>query len=253
MTRQGSGLSKLFVGVDYGTTYSGRSSLTSATISLPSYADHVPGIAYALSGQTNAENVKVITAYPEGGAGGTDGSNEYIVKVPSRIAYHAENEGKRNFPVGRDAWGYEVEAGFKSYSWIKLLLDSKATATDFDDPILQKEQDSVGGSIMTLPEGKTAIDVTTDYLTNLYRHCIAEINKTDIKTVLPVTPIEFWFTHPATWSDEAKAATKQAAERAGFTSRKGDTITLIPEPEAGAIAALRSSKDSILGLKAGFQ
>ena len=196
--------------------------------------------------------MRIITTWPQGGAGGTEGSNETLFKVPSRIAYRVENEKKRNFPPSRDAWGYEVEAGYRSHSWTKLLLDVKANPTAFDDPSLQFGKDNLGVPIMTLPEGKTAINVTTDYLKMLYDHCITEISKHFSKTVFEITPIEFWFTHPATWSEEAKNATKQAAMAAGFGSRKNDRINLIQEPEAAAIASLRSSPDDLHGIKVRF-
>lgn len=34
--------------------------------------------------------------------------------------------------------------------------------------------------------------------------------------MIKMTPIEFWLTVPATWSDKAKSATKDAATRAEF-------------------------------------
>lgn len=191
------------------------------------------------------DKVTVITKWPEGGTGSLDGGNEYLVKVPSRIAYLAENEGKRNFPTDRDAWGYEVQPAYISYSWTKLLLDKKTIPTRFDDPLLHPKNDRDGDSIMTLPAGKTALEVTTDYLTILYKHFIEEIRRPFQSAVFDVTPMEFWFTHPATWSDRAKDATKQAALAAGFSSRTGDSFNLIPEPEAAAIAALRSSQSTL--------
>jgi hypothetical protein len=55
------------------------------------------------------------------------------------------------------------------------------------------------------------------------------------------TPMDCWLTLLATWSDRAKAATKDAAERAGFGSRKalGDRLFTIMEPEAAALTALK--------------
>lgn len=43
----------------------------------------------------------------------------------------------------------------------------------------------------------------------------------------------------AIWSDAAKAATRSAAHEAGFGSRPGDEIFMVPEPEAAAIATLK--------------
>lgn len=65
-----------------------------------------------------------------------------------------------------------------------------------------------------------------------------------------MTPLEFWFTVPAIWSDGGRNATLDAARRAGFAkdnSRPYDTINLILEPEAAAITALKKSSGTGLG------
>jgi hypothetical protein len=69
----------------------------------------------------------------------------------------------------------------------------------------------------------------------------AIVEKLGGSDILKITPMEFWLTVPAIWSDEAKAATRAAAKAAGFGSRPGDEINLIPEPEAAAHLALKSS------------
>jgi molecular chaperone DnaK (HSP70) len=63
------------------------------------------------------------------------------------------------------------------------------------------------------------------------------------KDLLNVTPIEFWFTMPAIWSDEAQHATRTAAMCAGFGTRSGDSVKMITEPEAAALAAFKTTKD----------
>ncbi|KAG4415113.1 hypothetical protein IFR04_011750 [Cadophora malorum] len=72
---------------------------------------------------------------------------------------------------------------------------------------------------------------------------------TDI--VYESTPMECWVTLPAIWSEEAKVATLEAAKKAGFSSRPGDEIFTIAEPEAAAIATLKmySHTDSFNKLK----
>jgi molecular chaperone DnaK (HSP70) len=51
--------------------------------------------------------------------------------------------------------------------------------------------------------------------------------------------MEFWFTVPAIWSDQAKSATLTAAANAGFGCGSNDRISLIPEPEAAGVATLK--------------
>ena len=66
------------------------------------------------------------------------------------------------------------------------------------------------------------------------------------------TPIQFVLTTPVIWSHDAQNATCQAAKDAGFTSRVGDTLTMVSEPEAVASYCLkqiyheRSNSDSPL-------
>jgi molecular chaperone DnaK (HSP70) len=128
----------------------------------------------------------------------------------------------------------------KSYSWTKLLLDKGADATEFDDPDLQDLVKSQGDGLMKLPFHKTPTDVAGDYLWELSKYFMKELEKRISPEILRVTPIEFWFTVPAMWSDKAKDATKQAALKAKFASRPGDKIYMIPEPEAAAVAVLKS-------------
>lgn len=114
---------------------------------------------------------------------------------------------------------------------MKLLLDGDTKITEFDDA-------SLGQGVLKLPIGKTATDVCADYLTGIYAYTISELERIWGDGMIKLTPIEFWLTVPATWSDKAKSATKDAATRAGFGTRIGDSIFMITEPEAAAVASL---------------
>ncbi|KAJ0417519.1 hypothetical protein BJY00DRAFT_325500 [Aspergillus carlsbadensis] len=164
---------------------------------------------------------------------------ETVLKTPSRIAYAAENGG-------RERWGYQVEPGMVAQSWTKLLLDRGTPLTRFDDAL----EEAAGMGIFKLPPGKSAIQVVADYLSKVYDHILRSIAKQITEATLQITPLEFWFTVPAIWSDQAKDATLQAVRLAGFATRSGsvqDEINLITEPEAAAIAALRKTNAAGLG------
>lgn len=120
---------------------------------------------------------------------------------------------------------------------MKLRLDQHTRLTDFDDVALASLPGSREG-LLALPPGKEAIELCADYLRCIYEYTIDELMRKWGQHMIGVTPIEFWVTHPATWSDQAKHATLEAAKRAGFASRSGDTIHLITEPEAAAVATL---------------
>ncbi|KAL4863291.1 hypothetical protein BDV12DRAFT_202257 [Aspergillus spectabilis] len=217
---------KIIVGVDYGTTFTGAS--------------------YVSSMETNIKDIKdivVIDSWP-----GPSRNTDTVSKTPSRIAYAADNER-----LSKDRWGFQVEPGMVSYSWTKLLLDRGTPLTQYDDSALE-EASKIG--IMRLPEGKTAADVVGDYLSEVYQHILKTIGKSITEESLQITPLEFWFTVPAIWSDRAQDATRNAARHAGFAGtmfRPWDRVFLISEPEAAAIAVLKKYSSSTLGgsVKAG--
>jgi hypothetical protein len=153
-------------------------------------------------------------------------------KTPTRIAYAHENSNK----ISHAQWGFQVGPGLRSYSWTKLLLDKKVDLTEFDDPLLK---DLYGGNLLTLPVNKTAQDVCEDFLRELYKYTVQKLEKELSAEVFRRTPMEVWLTMPAIWTDEAKVATRDAAMAAGFGSRTHDTLSLIPEPEAAALAAMK--------------
>ncbi|KAK3897932.1 heat shock protein SSA3 [Staphylotrichum tortipilum] len=198
---------KIILGVDYGTTFT--------------------GVSYVTSDKTSIDDIDVIRTWPGDGR-----PVEGNWKTPTVIAYGAENRG-----ASRNYWGYEVRRGMASCSWTKLLLDTSAETSDYDDPSLR----SAAGysSLFHLPEGKDAQMVCQDFLTEVYRFVVGNLKMRMTPEVFDMTPIECYLTVPAIWADKARAATWEAAKAAGFGSRKFDEIRMIAEPEAAAIAALR--------------
>jgi hypothetical protein len=180
----------------------------------------------------------IITIWPGAGR-----DTNQVFKTPSTIAYPEENK-----KIGKQRWGFQVEPGMKCYSWTKLLLDKNAPLTKYDDPMLEQATKS---GILQLPPDKDAVEVVADYLTGVYEHIMYTLEKGLTRPILKVSPIEFWFTMPAIWSDQAQAATREAAQRAGFGPQPGrlsDAIYMITEPEAAAIAALTRSTTDIVSV-----
>lgn len=199
-------LHRLIVAVDYGTTYSGVSYVTSN-----------------MSG--GIDDVNNIRTWP---GSGRDVAERW--KVPSRIAYKSENT-----KCTSDHWGFEVTPTMKSYSWTKLLLDRETKPTDFDDPSIHS---AIGEGIMLLPSHRSAEGVCEDFLRHLYKFSVEKFKREMSAETFDSTPMDCWITMPAIWSDKAQAATYTAAKNAGWGSRVNDTINMIPEPEAAAIATL---------------
>jgi hypothetical protein len=69
----------------------------------------------------------------------------------------------------------------------KLLRDEKAKASIHDDPGLKE---IAGGAGLSLPMDKSALDVVTDYLTQLSRYCMGHPEKKMTLQVLKVTSIK---------------------------------------------------------------
>ncbi|KAG4261638.1 hypothetical protein FPRO04_13137 [Fusarium proliferatum] len=200
---------KLIVGIDYGTTYS--------------------GLSFALSNAADFKDIHPWTKYP----GSSTHIAEHCHKAPSWVAFKDENPD-----LDENAWGYQIEPGMKTYAWTKLLLDDQALATEYDDPDLNK---AAGNGLMRLPAGRTAKDVVTEYLKgmhSMYKKAVIEKIGEDI---LEEMPVDFWLTVPATWTERAKLITRAAALDAGFASRPIDRLSLITEPDAAAHMALKSS------------
>jgi hypothetical protein len=154
-------------------------------------------------------------------------------KTPSRIAYQSDNQ-----KFTKTRWGFEVTAKAKAYSWMKLLLDPEQS-TKFDDPSLAASE---GHGVLRTPPGKTAIDLCADYLTEIAVFAYEELKRKMGEDVVAVSPLEFWFTVPAVWSDRAKSATLRAAEKAAKNAQvlRSASVSsfLIAEPEAAAVATL---------------
>ena len=183
------------------------------------------GVSYVTSNRDDLNDINAFRAWP-GPSRDVDGT----WKTPTRIAYGREN----NLPTNK--WGFEVGPKMKSYSWTKLLLDKTAAKSKFDDPKLAQ---SIGKGIMDLPDFRTAQGVCQDFLTEVRKFVFARLEKELGADFVKLTPVECWITVPAIWSDEAKNATRSAAKAAGFIARPMDSIYMIPEPEAAAIASLK--------------
>lgn len=209
---------KIIVGVDYGTTFT--------------------GVSYVTSDRTGADIV-VLRSWP-----GPGRPVEGNWKTPTTIAYGSENS--RN----KDCWGYEVLPSMTSCSWTKLLLDTSAETAEYDDPSLRE---ATGSSFFRLPPCKDAQRVCQDFLKEVYNFIVDRLRLQMTQEIFNVTPMECYLTMPAIWTDKAQTATREAAKAAGFGSRPFDSIKMITEPEAAAIATLKKDlrPDSVNSVKPG--
>lgn len=166
------------------------------------------------------------------------GQHEFREKAPSVIAYADDNPQQRG-----NLWGSFVKPGTVSYSWFKLLLDNGTDPAEYDDPLLQEV---VGSQLLALPPGKTAQDLVTDFLRPVGAHILAHLRGILSKKGLNDTPLVWMLTVPATWSQAAKEATREAAEKAGFLDQNGkDELMLVEEPQAACLDVLQTTLSTV--------
>lgn len=210
---------RLIVGVDFGTTYSGVAAVYSAT----------------------PDDVDIIKTWPGGNGITSD-------KVPTEIAYDITEVTNGTSTTGTDENG-EVSPTLKAIRWgfqfrpeesrlrcIKLFLDRNQKLPHFVSPLETAAQ-------LRKCE-RTVMDAVSDYLTKIYEHTMETLTRRYGESFMRTTKVEFVLTVPAVWSDAAKNATLQAAERAGMGSRH--ELKLISEPEAAAVYTLKTIQPSRL-------
>lgn len=204
---------KLIVGVDFGTTYSGVAAAYSAT----------------------PDDVDIIKTWPGGNGITSD-------KVPTEITYDLkEIAGEQSDTKVQPSikWGFQFKPEESRLRCVKLFLDRNQKLPHFVSPLETAAQ--------LRKCNRTVMDAVSDYLTKIYEHTMETLTRRYGESFMNSTEVDFVLTVPAVWSDAAKNATLQAAERAGMGSRH--ELKLISEPEAAAVYTLKTIQPS--GLKLG--
>ncbi|RYP03641.1 hypothetical protein DL764_005020 [Monosporascus ibericus] len=146
--------------------------------------------------------------------------NSEIPKVPSAIYY--DQDGTGSIP-----WGHGILVKVRSIKWFKLLL--------VDDADLQKHikwssrVEETKAAIQKL--NKDAIEVTSDFLRQLWGHSSETIKEAEGDALVDSTPI--YITVPAIWTDYARDRVPKAVDLAGICAPRlcGKTkLSLISEP-----------------------
>ncbi|KAI0023286.1 hypothetical protein F4780DRAFT_777062 [Xylariomycetidae sp. FL0641] len=198
--------STLYIGIDFGTTFSGVSWLYCRDKSVPRQCD-----------------VQVVTRWLSLYARNSDRQ-----KVPSRISYDDE---------GRITWGYNIPADAEPIQWFKLLL-----LKSDDLPSHLRGSPHVEYARAKLDKlDKTAVQVVGDYLKQLWKHIMEEIETEKGCFLIRRAQIRVVMTVPAIWKDYARDLMRQAAKDAGILESRpaGETtLSFVSEPEAAALATL---------------
>ncbi|TKA62967.1 hypothetical protein B0A49_11022 [Cryomyces minteri] len=193
------------------------------------------------------EDVDIIKTWPGGNGITSD-------KVPTEISYElppvqngaatasVSSEPDATAPNGSIApqpnirWGFQFKPEESRLRCIKLFLDRNQKLPHFVSPLDTAAQ--------LRKCDKTVMDAVSDYLTQLYKHTMDTMTRRYGESFMAITKVEFVLTVPAVWSDAAKNATLQAAERAGMGNRH--ELKLISEPEAAAVYTLKAIQPATL-------
>ena len=182
-------------------------------------------------------------------------------KVPTEIAYElpqpvaangttttTDSNGATGDALDNPASGSRIKWGFQfrpeevRLRCIKLFLDRNQKLPHFVSPLDTAAQ--------LRRYEKNVMDAVSDYLTQIYKHTMNTLTKRYGESFMAITKIEFVLTVPAVWSDAAKNATLQAAERAGMGNRHD--VRLISEPEAAAVYTLKAIQPNNLKVNDNF-
>jgi hypothetical protein len=179
------------------------------------------GFSIVTSDETNVDKIEVNQIWPSGRNTG---------KVPSAIAYPVDNANEN---LTKIQWGFGVDC-LTAYMWTKLQLGEDSRRENLiSSGLLELYNDRS----LTQPRRKGPKEVVTDYLTELYKWLETRLKARD-EGLFNISPLEIWVTVPAMWTDAAKNVTLEAVRAAGFGKRPSDTVNMISEPEAAALAVI---------------
>lgn len=198
----------------------------------------VSSIAYGLT--SDPSNIKIIKKWP--GVSRND-----TLKIPSAIQYGPVNDS--NIKDVDFVWGSKIkeDSPERVIRGFKLGLDaSKQKSWTKDVGIPEKDNTVLFHEKNTRVEMgrlyRSTVQIVADYIGAVYKHAIAKISEDEMTGILNL-PREFVITVPAMWSDQAKAATLDAARLAHEDLKLVSPKDLVTEPEAAALYALQSFRN----------
>ncbi|KAK7749083.1 hypothetical protein SLS62_008478 [Diatrype stigma] len=212
--------SALYIGIDFGTTFSGVTWLCHEEES---------------SEPPNPGDVQPVSRWPSNSAQNSDS-----FKVPSKIAFDPTS--------GEAFWGWAVPEELEptAIKWFKLLLLDQ---DDLEDRFKNSDHIKQARKMVSKLK-KDPIEVISKYLELLWAHAISRIVKELGQRRVAAMPYHVVITIPAMWKDYTRDRMSRAAKMAHILDGRlcGETtLSFISEPEAATLTVLPDIKD----LKAG--
>ncbi|KAF3035359.1 hypothetical protein E8E11_002700 [Didymella keratinophila] len=203
---------RLIIGLDYGTTYTGMSFCEAS-----------------IDGDNKENAIQIVHDWPSEHT--KIGTKE---KVPSEVTYQKEGL----------LWGSKIPPNVQRHMWTKLELEDKPVG---EAARVQKETSSTALGLHKKP-----VDIIADYLGQVKAHVMQVFDQKYDKELWRTLPITLVATMPAVWSDKAKAHTREAIDKAGFNPAQFPGLKNIvdaTEPECAAIYMMHSLRDTVYDTK----
>ncbi|RAK93461.1 hypothetical protein BO79DRAFT_250092 [Aspergillus costaricaensis CBS 115574] len=152
------------------------------------------------------------------------------LKVPTNISY----------PGREPRWGWCAYTYPPTYAWFKLLLDPKGRPTG---PLNESFASFTYQSLLQEAPGKTAVDMVGDFLGRI-RQFIQD-HLTSLCLLTDETLVQFRFSTPVAWEEEAHMAMRMAISQAGFDTIGLENVFLSSESDASARYVLEQKSDMV--------
>ncbi|KAG1051810.1 hypothetical protein G6F43_006012 [Rhizopus delemar] len=153
------------------------------------------------------DDINVVTKWPK--------CNSFYAKAPSSLYYKNKNGKLLDWGKGARLLSLKPNQDGTLLQYFKLALI----------------QDDI-----PLPDGKTPVEIISDYLRSFHEYVVEQIQKTKGFQQYQQDEYKYCLTVPAIWPDKAKALMRESAIRAGMINATDplERLVLISEPEAAA-------------------
>jgi hypothetical protein len=221
---------KIIIGLDFGTTYVPKFHSSFIERSFDFYPCHrFSGAAYTIQHPDDGprkSNISIVRNWTGKLPGDVSSS-----KVPSVVAYDID---------GKIIWGFEAlhSSTRQKFQWVKLLLEPELSLKASEVMDLEEIK-----RLLT-SQGRTAVQVASDFLKCLWEHVVAQICEDYGQGTFDFASKSIVLTVPAIWTPAARHNTFQVAAGAGLVCDDYD-LQIISEPEAAAAAILKDRENVV--------
>lgn len=129
-------------------------------------------------------------------------------------------------------------------TWTKVLLDDNYRHAGYKSRVLRK---ALNSGYLNVPNSHFCEQVIATFLRHLLNSMVPFLE--DVPGY-DKQPVEYWFTIPGVYSGAARARMSNAIQNAGYVNRQQDSVHLLSEGEAAAVALQHLLPNAEVGLPA---